>query len=48
MSKGTHASIRLDLKPAAYTVTCKSATKSQSKGVTIKPGETAMVNFKQN
>lgn len=46
--KGTNSSIRIDLRPGAYTVTCKSAVKTQSKAVMIRSGETAMATFKQN
>lgn len=48
MLKGTNSSIRLDLKPAVYTVTCKTAAKTQSKSVAIKSGQTAMAMFQQN
>lgn len=47
-SKGTNTSIRLDLKPGAYTVVCKTAAKQQSKSVVIRSGETAMAMFKQD
>ena len=46
--KGTNSSIRLDLRPAAYTVTCKTGAKTQSKSVVIRSGETAMAMFQQN
>lgn len=46
--KGTNSSIRIDLRPGAYTVTCKSAVKSQSKAVMIRSGETAMAMFKHD
>jgi serine/threonine-protein kinase len=46
-SKGTSTSLKLSLKPGAYTVLCRpSSGASKSKSVTVKSGETAMAAFK--
>jgi serine/threonine protein kinase len=46
-SKGTSTSIKVSLKPGAYTVMCRPASGApKSKSVTVKSGETAMAAFK--
>jgi hypothetical protein len=46
ISHGTHVSIRVDVRPAAYTVTCRTKTASKSRSFFVKSGETAMVMIK--
>jgi serine/threonine-protein kinase len=46
-SKGSGSSIKVQLKPGTYSVTCKPASgASKSKSVTLKAGSTAMAMFK--